>query len=105
MRTLSTFVIALAIGTGLGASLESRSLGAGSGGGSSNAAILHRASNAAFRDGLYQAKLAVERGSGVHVATGRWASDEDRISFAAGYEQGYAQALDRRHENSKAVRG
>jgi hypothetical protein len=102
MRTFSMFVIALAMGTGLGASLESRSQAALA---DARAAIVDGASNAAFRDGLYQAKLAVERGSGVHIATGRWASDEDRVSFAAGYERGYEQALNLKHATGRAFRG
>jgi len=105
MKTLSIFVVALAIGTALGASFQSRSLTAVPMSRGSSAAIVDGASNAAFRDGLYQAKLAVERGSGVHIAAGRWASDDDRVSFAAGYQQGYMQALNLKHGGGKAVRG
>jgi hypothetical protein len=105
MRTFSVFVIALAMGTGLGATLESRSKEVVARAGmDTSAAIVAGANNAAFRDGLYQAKLSVERGRGVHIATGRWASDEDRVSFAAGYQQGYAQSLDRKHATGGAPR-
>jgi hypothetical protein len=45
----------------------------------------------AFRDGLFQGKLAAERGIAPHVLSGRWATDADRASFRAGYAQGYAQ--------------
>jgi len=47
----------------------------------------------AFRDGLYLGKLAAERGAESHVAIGRWATAEDRSSFAAGYQQGYREVL------------
>ena len=46
-------------------------------------------SNAAFRDGLYQARLQAEQGRKPHVASGRWAARADRIAFVAGYQEGY----------------
>jgi hypothetical protein len=49
--------------------------------------------NGAFRDGLYLGKLAAERGSEIHIASGRWAMDQDRASFSMGYEQGYNKVL------------
>ena len=48
-------------------------------------------SDGAFRDGLYLGKLAAESGVQSHVAIGRWATREDRSSFAAGYEEGYRE--------------
>jgi hypothetical protein len=47
----------------------------------------------AFRDGLYLGTLAAERGAAPHVAIGRWATAEDRMSFTAGYQQGYNEFL------------
>jgi hypothetical protein len=47
----------------------------------------------AFRDGLYLGRLSAERGSGSHIASARWATDQDRASFAAGYRRGYSQIL------------
>jgi len=49
--------------------------------------------NGAFRDGLYLGRLAGERGSEPHAAIARWASAEDRASFAKGYQQGYNEFL------------
>jgi hypothetical protein len=45
--------------------------------------------NAAFRDGLYQGKLAADEGRQFHIATARWSKSQDRASFAAGYRQSY----------------
>jgi hypothetical protein len=47
----------------------------------------------AFRDGLYLGSLAAERGAEPHAAIGRWATQEDRSSFAAGYQRGYREFL------------
>src|SRR5258705_9489919 len=92
MKTISMFVIALALATGAGVGLRKGPHWSLDSPGATTKTIADGASNAAFRDGLYQAKLALQRGSGAHVAIGRWRSDEDRASFAAGYQQGFAQA-------------
>lgn len=65
-------------------------------GGSTHRAKFPRASAAqtldpAFRDGVYQAKLDATQGRRPHFATGRWASDAARASYAAGYQQGYRE--------------
>jgi len=49
--------------------------------------------NAAFRDGLYLGRLAAEHGAQPHIASGRWTTSEDRLSFTAGYQQGYTRFL------------
>jgi hypothetical protein len=51
-----------------------------------------QAATAAFRDGLYEGKIAGERGSEPRVSVGRWASQEDRAAYTAGYLHGYDQA-------------
>jgi hypothetical protein len=91
MKTIPIFVIALALGTGAGVTLGHGPHWRVDAVGAITRNTADGASNAAFRDGLYQAKLALQRGSSAHVATGRWRSGEDRASFAAGYQQGYAQ--------------
>jgi hypothetical protein len=48
-----------------------------------------QSTDAAFRDGLYQAKLDAEEGRKPHPAIGRWSSAEARASFLAGYQRGY----------------
>ncbi len=49
--------------------------------------------SAAFRDGGYQAKLDVNNGRKPHLSSGRWSSNEDRLSYIAGHQQTYAQSL------------
>jgi hypothetical protein len=49
--------------------------------------------DAAFRDGLYQAQLDVRQKRHAHITSGRWSTTQDRVSFVAGYEQGYTQTL------------
>jgi hypothetical protein len=51
------------------------------------------ATDGAFRDGLYLGGLAARRGSEPHIAAARWATNQDRAAFAAGYQQGYAESL------------
>jgi hypothetical protein len=46
---------------------------------------------AAFRDGLYQARLEARRGEAPHLATGRWQRASDRELFVAGFRQGFAE--------------
>jgi hypothetical protein len=42
---------------------------------------------AAYRDGLYVGKLAAQRGEQRLAPVGRWATQNDRDAFLAGYEQ------------------
>lgn len=85
MNKLFLFVIALALSASWAARLQSTERQSASLDANTNAA---QATNAAFRDGLYLGKLAAELGSESHVTTGRWATNQERISFAAGYQQG-----------------
>jgi hypothetical protein len=55
-----------------------------------------RHANAAFRDGLFQARLDVQNGRKARIASGRWSTDQDRASFVAGYEQTYRELSDAR---------
>ena len=48
-----------------------------------------KATDAAFRDGLYQARLDTKDGRKPHLTIGRWNSPEARASFASGYWTGY----------------
>ena len=47
--------------------------------------------NAAFRDGIYQGKLAAARGEREHLSVGRWSDRADREAFVAGYRQSYSR--------------
>jgi hypothetical protein len=44
--------------------------------------------NAAFRDGLYLAKLHAQNGQAPQLSVGRWSIEEDRRDFVAGYQRG-----------------
>lgn len=48
-----------------------------------------QATDAAFRDGLYQARLDIKDGRKPHLAIGRWSLPEARASFVSGYWRGY----------------
>lgn len=53
--------------------------------------------DAAFRDGLYLGKLAHAENRQTRPPIGRWSSEKDRSSFAAGYQQGFnAESSSRR---------
>jgi len=47
----------------------------------------------AFRDGLYLGRLSAERGRAQQPPSGRWSTEKDRASFAAGYRRGYNDSL------------
>jgi hypothetical protein len=51
------------------------------------------ATNAAYRDGLFQGRLARERGTKPHIAVGRWSSDDDRAAFSVAYERAYSEPV------------
>src|SRR5229473_7200781 len=49
---------------------------------------------AAFRDGLYQGGLAGKRGTAIHIASGRWATEADQAAgFTAGYQRAYIESF------------
>jgi hypothetical protein len=93
MKKLYLCAAALALCVGTAATLPggrlkiSSSATENSVGGDSNR---HR--SGAFRDGLYLGRLAAERGQPRHVASGRWATEDNRTLFTVGYEQGYDEA-------------
>jgi hypothetical protein len=89
MDKLSTFVLALAMCLGTTAMLANRGRGAGQ----HEKLDTQTATDGAFRDGLYVGRLAAERGGPLHPQTGRWSSERDRTSFAAGYRRGYNDVL------------
>jgi hypothetical protein len=93
MRRLSVFVLVLAFGVGAVATLGNRIRQGASFRVNPANKDVSKTTNGAFRDGLYQGELAATRGSEPHIATGRWAADQDRASFTEGYQQGYAESL------------
>ena len=50
---------------------------------------LVKATNAAFRDGLFQGQLAAANNSEQHIASGRWSTTADREYFRKGYQLGF----------------
>lgn len=89
MNRFSYLILALMIGTGTASILRSHQNHLLT---NSNQALAQNA-DGAFRDGLYLGKLAAENGAEPRVAVGRWATVQDRSSFAAGYQHGYSQVL------------
>ena len=86
MDKLFTFAVAIAVSLGTTAMLAN-----------SSHAPQHRAdaqlnSDAAFRDGLYVGRLAMERKQLPRPLVGRWSSEKDRATFMAGYWRGYSDA-------------
>jgi hypothetical protein len=49
------------------------------------------ANSAPFRDGLFQGRLAKQRGEGPRVSQSRWAFGDDQAGYAAGYQHAFAQ--------------
>lgn len=92
MKRLPLFVLALI----LCAAAAMVSSGIGQAAFLSAIADATEATDGAFRDGMYLGKLAAERGSEIHIASRRWATDRDRASFSAGYTRGYNKVLKRR---------
>lgn len=86
---LNVFVIALALRvvtlmlTPVSANAPQRTIGEA-----------QRATDGAFRDGLFQGRMDAERGRKQHLTSGRWSTQQDRSSFVAGYEQGYQHLRD-----------
>jgi len=54
--------------------------------------IVGRATDGAYRDGLFMGQMDRNKAKPRHVASARWNSDADRQSFRQGYEQGYTNA-------------
>ena len=57
------------------------------------AAAIELNNDAAFRDGLYLGKLAQAENRTMRPPVGRWSSEKDRASFAAGFRQGIGEQV------------
>lgn len=55
---------------------------------------------APYRDGLFQGKLARERGEAAHLSMSRWSSLVDRTAYTDGYQEGFAGTV---NNSSNAV--
>lgn len=49
------------------------------------------ANSAPFRDGLFQGKLAKQRGEQARFSQSRWASGEDHSAYKLGYQHAFAK--------------
>lgn len=99
MRTISLLTLVAALGIGTASMLHS---GRHNYFPSPNESA-GRATDGAFRDGLYVGKLAAERGAAPRIPIARRAALEDRSFFSAGYREGYNEFLASRA--SLAARG
>lgn len=52
---------------------------------------VHTANDAPFRDGLYLGRLAHAANRHMRAPVGRWSTEKDRESFAAGFQQGLGE--------------
>jgi hypothetical protein len=57
--------------------------------------------SAPYRDGLFEGKLARERGEKGHVSAGRWSSELDRSAYTSGYLEGFDGAIAITQENGE----
>jgi hypothetical protein len=53
--------------------------------------MVQKANDAAFRDGLYLGRLAHAANRQMRAPIGRWSTEKDRASFAAGFQQGISE--------------
>ena len=86
-RALWVVALSLSFSTGL--------LVGGSSRGSKPSVSPMQALDAAFRDGVYQAKLDAREGQRPRFSTGRWSTDSARASYVAGYQQGYRESYEK----------
>lgn len=63
-----------------------------------------RATDAAYRDGLYQGRLDAQDTRPVHISSGRWSQQKDRSSFSQGYKQAYAAVAEMHGKYDQSVR-
>ena len=93
MKKLSIFTIVIALCLGAAAMIQN---GRVSNVLQGSAVDASHTTSGPFRDGLYLGKLAAERGGVPYISSGRWATEADRASFAAGFQHGYHDGLVRR---------
>jgi hypothetical protein len=103
MKNLPIFTIAIALC--LGAAVAMIQIDRGSNGWQSSSIQTARATSAPYRDGLYLGKLAAARGGESQISTGRWTTEADRVSFAAGFREGYQAGLARRAPKASSHQG
>ena len=61
------------------------------------------ATNGAFRDGMYQARMDAQLNRKPKLRTGRWSSDADRAWFVAGYQQASGNLFGNSRQSSQGL--
>ena len=89
MQRLLTYVLAMGC-VGTSAMLVQRDVR-----GQKQSVDVQLANDGAFRDGLYLGRLAHAANRRQRPPIGRWSTEKDRASFAAGYRQGFEEAQSR----------
>jgi hypothetical protein len=87
MKRLSEFVFIIVIAAAAGATSATVALHRSQ----VVAGNVNQQTDAAFRDGLFLARLDAEHGRKPHLASGRWSTDADRRSFVTAYLQAYRE--------------
>ena len=90
MKKLFLLTIVIALCLSAAAIIQS---GRGSNASQNSSVDARQVTSGPFRDGLYLGKLAAECGGESHISSGRWATEADRASFTAGFQQGYHDGL------------
>ena len=90
MQRLLTYVLAMGC-VGTSAMLVRRDVTSHQ----TQAADVQLANDVAFRDGLYLGRLAHTANRQTRPPIGRWSTEKDRASFAAGYRQGFGEESSR----------
>jgi hypothetical protein len=101
MKRLPLFACVALLGLGTVAALQTSSRTTPS---DARPSVVDQATNGAYRDGLYLGTLAAGRGDRYHASVGRWAREEDRAAFDAGYEQGYPMVEEGRQQGASFTR-
>src|ERR1700758_5284820 len=86
MKRLSLYVFAMAVALGIATLLLTGAITSAT---QSATAQLDRATNGAFRDGLYLGKLDASQGNRPHLGSGRWSNEVDRRNYIEGYQTGF----------------
>src|SRR5260370_5497812 len=87
MKRLSVYVFIIVIGGAATAIFATVALHRSQVGGGN----VNKQTDAAFRDGLFLARLDAEYGRKPHLTSGRWRTDADRRSFVSAYLQAYRE--------------
>jgi hypothetical protein len=63
----------------------------------------NRATNAAFRDGLFVGRYDAKNSNDLHISVGRWSQAADRELFEAGYRKAYGDTRNARTSTGDSI--